>query len=90
MHQYFPFIPLSYLIESNITFNENIAKLGFNPSTYSPDYTLVTPQLVVDCKANNMLLVPWTVNEIADMKYLIQLGVNGIISDYPDRFKQLQ
>lgn len=89
LHQYFPFIPLSYLIENNLSFSENITTLGFNPSTYSPDFGLVSAQLIADCEANNMLVIPWTVNEIADMKHLIKLGVHGLISDYPDRFTQL-
>ncbi len=30
-------------------------------------------------------VIPWTVNEIHDMKRLIDWGVDGIITDYPDR-----
>jgi len=31
----------------------------------------------------------WTVNEEADMKAMAALGVDGIISDYPDRLVKL-
>jgi glycerophosphoryl diester phosphodiesterase len=34
---------------------------------------------------NNMKVIPWTVNEKDDMKDLIEKGVDGIITDYPDR-----
>jgi glycerophosphoryl diester phosphodiesterase len=32
----------------------------------------------------------WTVNEIEDMRAVVALGVDGIISDYPDRLNEVQ
>ena len=32
-------------------------------------------------------MIPWTVNERSDMERLIALGVDGIITDYPDRLR---
>ena len=32
-----------------------------------------------------MKLIPWTVNEPSAIKRLLSWGVEGIISDYPDR-----
>jgi glycerophosphoryl diester phosphodiesterase len=34
-------------------------------------------------------VLPWTVNEPADMQKLIDMGVDGIISDYPDRLRDV-
>jgi len=34
-------------------------------------------------------VLPWTVNETADMQKLIDMGVDGIISDYPDRLRDV-
>jgi glycerophosphoryl diester phosphodiesterase len=31
----------------------------------------------------------WTVNEVRDMEKFASLGVQGIVSDYPERFSQL-
>jgi len=36
-----------------------------------------------------MQLIPWTVNEVDDMKQQIAIGVDGIITDYPDRLIDL-
>ncbi len=38
-------------------------------------------------KALGLKIVPWTVNEPADIARMLELGVDGIISDYPDRVR---
>ncbi|MCZ6694480.1 MAG: glycerophosphodiester phosphodiesterase family protein [Bacteroidetes bacterium] len=35
-----------------------------------------------------MRVIPWTVNEVKDMERLINLGVDGLITDFPDRALQ--
>ena len=86
LHQYFPYISLSLLVENEFTLLKNIHLLGFTPNIYSPDYVGVTDTVVKQCKEYKMQIIPWTVNELPDMKMLINMGVDGLISDYPDRF----
>ncbi len=45
--------------------------------------------MVAACKQHKMKLVPWTVNTQEEMKALIKMGVDGIITDYPNFFSQL-
>ena len=78
-----------YLIENEDSPTDNLKKLGFTPFVYSPYYKLVDAELVKLCKEQKMQLIPWTVNEIVDMKSMIDFNVSGIISDYPDRLTQL-
>lgn len=59
--------------------------LGFTPDIYSPNFTSLTKDIVNDCHAKGMKVVPWTVNELTDMKEMIQIGVDEIITDYPSR-----
>lgn len=80
---------LSYLVEEQGTAAEHLKKLSFIPQIYSPDYTFLTAQEIDFCHAKNMLVIPWTVNETEEMKRLITLGVDGMISDYPDRLIQI-
>jgi glycerophosphoryl diester phosphodiesterase len=46
---------------------------------------MLTPRLVKDLHARGVHVQVWTVNEIADMHRLLEWGVDGLISDYPDR-----
>lgn len=79
-----PNIPLALLVEESAGLEKDLAQLGFNPEIYSPHYKLVTKQLVKACREKNMRVIPWTVNEEEDMVRLLELGVDGIITDYPD------
>jgi glycerophosphoryl diester phosphodiesterase len=54
---------------------------------WSPDARTVTPEAVREAHALKLKVLPWTVNEPADMERLIEMGVDGLISDYPDRLR---
>ena len=69
--------------------DEDLKKLGFTPQIYSPYYTSVDAALVKKVHAAKMQILPWTVDEVKDMKALGDLGVDGIITDYPDRLIKL-
>jgi glycerophosphoryl diester phosphodiesterase len=56
-------------------------------TVWSPNFRNVTPEALAEAGALRLLVIPWTVNERADMARLIQMGVSGIISDYPDRLR---
>lgn len=46
---------------------------------------LVTPALVAEAHKKDLQVVCWTVNHPAHIRMLIEAGVDGIMSDYPDR-----
>ena len=80
-----PSTRLALLVENRLSLDENLALLGFTPQIYSPNHQLVDTQLVQGVHQRAMQLIPWTVNEPTDMQRLISLGVDGIITDYPNR-----
>lgn len=86
IHQKYPAVRLAYLTANAKSVAENLATLGFTPPIYSPYYKTVTAETVKACREKNMLIIPWTVNTKAEIDQLIQLGVNGIITDYPNLF----
>ena len=51
---------------------------------WSPSARSVTPSLVDQVHEAGMTVIPWTVNEPEDMRRLIEMGVDGLISDRPD------
>jgi glycerophosphoryl diester phosphodiesterase len=46
---------------------------------------LVTPSLLEQARKKDLQVVCWTINHPAHMRMLIEAGVQGIMSDYPDR-----
>jgi len=56
---------------------------------WSPFWRNVTPEAVTEAKAAGLRTIPWTVNDPADMARLIDMGVDGIITDYPDRLRNV-
>ena len=53
----------------------------------SPIATSVTPGMVAEAHQLGLPVIPWTVNEPADMNALMDLGVDGLITDYPARLR---
>ena len=88
-HEIYPDIVLAVLIENNKSIEENLNDLGFIPEIYSCDFKLLKEKDIVLLQEKNMKVIPWTVNEIDDMQRLIDWGVDGIITDYPDRLMTL-
>jgi glycerophosphoryl diester phosphodiesterase len=91
LHQKYPAFKTALLVEDfdKKPFALQLKGLGFIPSIYSPAYSLVTPLLVKQCRESGMALIPWTVNNAADIKMLKKMGVDGLISDYPNLFTGL-
>lgn len=91
LHEKYPNITTAVLIGGGEkrTLDQQLADLGYVPEMYSPHYSLVTPALVEECHRRGMKIIPWTVNTQEDMKKMMQLGVDGIITDYANYFSDL-
>lgn len=89
IHKKYSDIVVGYLVSGSDTFEQNIQQLGFVPHIYSPHYKLVTPEIIDQCRQGGCKIVPWTVNTKEEMKGLIQMGVDGIITDYPNYLSEI-
>ncbi|TAD93767.1 MAG: glycerophosphodiester phosphodiesterase, partial [Bacteroidetes bacterium] len=89
LHSHYPYMRTAALVEAEDAkpFDVNMAALGFVPTIYSPAYQLVTPAMVQQCQAAGVKLIPWTVNDAAIAEKLKKLGIDGLITDYPDRVR---
>jgi glycerophosphoryl diester phosphodiesterase len=81
----YPKVQVSLLVDNNQTPEQNLAALGFVPNIYSPHYSLVDEKLMQLAREKKIKVIPWTVNDPADIEKMMALGVNGMISDYPNR-----
>ncbi len=85
IHKQAPEITIAFLVELEFDAPTALKKLSFKPEIYSPYYKLVNEDMMRVMKERGIKVIPWTVNETAEMKELINLGVDGIITDYPNR-----
>jgi glycerophosphoryl diester phosphodiesterase len=88
-HEKYPNVRLAVLVENTKSAEKNIEELGFKPSIYSPNFKLLDPETVKLLQRQKIRVIPWTVNETDEMKKLRDMGVDGFITDYPDRAGKL-
>jgi glycerophosphoryl diester phosphodiesterase len=60
-----------------------VAELGAH--VVSPEHLLVDQDLVDRAHGLGLSVLPWTVNDRARMRAMVEAGVDGLVSDYPDR-----
>ncbi|MEL7064689.1 MAG: glycerophosphodiester phosphodiesterase family protein, partial [Bacteroidota bacterium] len=89
-HTKYPDIKLALLVGDTTAPAVYLDSLGFTPYIYSCRYTLLEKQDIVNLQRQGMKVIPWTVNQPADIQRLMGWGVDGIISDYPDRVIAVQ
>ena len=58
-------------------------------TVWSPNYRDITELLVRDAQSLGLKVLPWTVNDEADLARLLDWKVDGIITDYPDKLRAL-
>lgn len=87
LHQKYPQYKTVVLIEESFKPEEVVKKLGFKPTVFSPSYDKLTKKIVDYFHQEKILVIPWTVNNKLHMKELMKMGVDGIITDYPNLIK---
>ncbi|MFD1604467.1 glycerophosphodiester phosphodiesterase family protein [Flavobacterium artemisiae] len=84
MHNKFPKVKMAYLVGEG-SISKNLSLLDFKPEIYSPHYKLLNKNAVDSLRFLKMKIIPWTVNDDKAIDNMIQLQVDGIITDYPER-----
>lgn len=82
-------LPLALLVANKDGIEKNVANLGFQPDTYSPHFSLIDEPTVRFARSKGMRIIPWTINETADMERMKRYNLDGIITDYPNRAAQV-
>jgi glycerophosphoryl diester phosphodiesterase len=87
-HQKYPHIKLAALVEDKKSVDSHLNELGFTPQIYSPYYRNINRAKVELLHEKKIKVIPWTVNEVNEMLSLKGMGVDGFITDYPNRARQ--
>lgn len=83
----YPHVRTSYLVgarRKDFTVEEDLEVLGFRPDIYSPNFKYITPEDVEKCQKMGMKVIVWTPNTKKEIEELKAMGVDGIITDYPE------
>jgi glycerophosphoryl diester phosphodiesterase len=87
-----PQLPLIQLVEKELTsahIRERLADIHTYAVGIGPARTSVDQALVDAAHDHGLVVHPYTVNEEAEMRRLIALGVDGMFTDFPDRLNHL-
>jgi len=84
MHAIDPQVSIALLVEHTDGLQKDLSRISFKPDIYSPHYKHVDDSLVRTAHALKIKVIPWTVNNELAIRKLITLGVDGLITDYPD------
>ncbi len=83
VHKTNPNIPLGVITDTNLDEAVNFAKT-INAVSIHPDYTMLTQEIVEKLK-EDFKVFTFTVNNLKPIKRIKSYGVDGIISDFPER-----
>ncbi len=81
----YPDVRLSALVENLRSPEKNLEELGFKPDIYSPYFKLLSQDKINRLHEKSIKVIPWTVNQRDDMIQLKDWGIDGLITDYPNR-----
>lgn len=88
LNEKYPHIRTSYLVgherRKEFTIEEDFEVLGFEPDIYSPNFKYITKEEVEQCQQKGVKVVVWTPNTKEEIDELMAMGVDGIITDYPE------
>ena len=85
LHRLHPKTELALLTANPFGYLINRIRLGFKPHTLSPYHGLLHRITVWMAHWRGVKVIPWTVNDPEQMRHLIRMGVDGIITDFPNR-----
>lgn len=80
-----PAVRIGLTFEEPEKLEAEIAALGFLPHVLCPLHRELNEKVMRYAGSHAMEVIPWTVNQEKDLRRMLALGVDGIITDYPDR-----
>ncbi len=90
-HQCIPEVPLALLVGPDSWSRILSIVFGgrFTINSIHPHFSILLPEIPEGYRKRYSRIHPWTVNKVGDMRALLALRVDGIITDYPDIARSL-
>jgi len=85
----FPKISVAILINKKENISQKLTQLSFKPEIIGPYFKLLSSELVEKFQNEGYKIIPWTVNKKKHLRKMIDFGVDGIITDYPNRLLKI-
>lgn len=86
MNTSYPDAVLAFLTSKKVkTYEDIVSQLTFKPEWISPEFSVVTGEMVAKCHADGIRIVPWTPDQPEDITRMIEYGCDAVITNYPDR-----
>lgn len=79
-----PDVAQAILVNRDEPMEYYLDQLGYTPEIWSPNFRLVTAEIVEQAHEYGMQVIPWTINTVDEMRNQLEMGVDGLITDYPD------
>lgn len=90
LNENYPDFILSYLTrDTDVDYEKFMGLLNFTPEWLSPNHKVVTAEFLAEAAKRGMKVVTWTVDEPEEMQRLLDLKVDAIITNYPDRLLKI-
>jgi glycerophosphoryl diester phosphodiesterase len=90
IHAIDPALKIGLLTWDRLPVNYHLKKLGFIPYSYNPRFRTCNEKRIRQAHAQNCKVIAWTADEVSDMQKLKDKGVDGIITDFPDKAMKLK
>lgn len=87
-HTHIPHIRIGLITSDTHTFPPAVAE-ELHAFSIHPHFKHMPHGFVRNAHDDNRKVFPYTVNELEDIRQLLRMGVDGIITDYPDRISQV-
>ena len=79
---------MSLLINRDENIEEKLKRINFVPEIIGPYFELLDRDTVVKYKGLGFQIFPWTINVYDDIQRIKDYGVDGLITDYPNKLLQ--
>jgi glycerophosphoryl diester phosphodiesterase len=82
-------VAIGLKVENEESVEDNIEALGFLPAIYIPEFHSVSREMIYTVQGKGIKIIPVGANDLLDMNEMFCMGVDGLLTDYPQHAAKL-